>query len=380
MQSVADHEPTAANAGSHPPLPVVDVAGSPREIGRGVGEALRDGLQHCAEGHRQGLDSTLGWQVAMDIAARLEPLAMAAIPDLIEELRGMAEGSGVPFATLFSMNALQETRFLAGRDAANVSDQQREDEQEDEGCTSLAVSGEATANGHVYVAHNEDAGTIRRAFPYVVRARPTNRPAFVAFAYSGLMLYQGVNEHGVASTGNALYASDLRPGVPKLFAYRDVLNATFLEDGLRRTIRPQRANGNNHLIANDHGELYDVEVTGGRWALLEPQRGWIAHTNHLRHPDVADLESGDTLNSIMRLRRVERLLDASNGQHSVDTIFGILSDHSNYPKSVCKHPDAEHNPHAQTVSALVIDVTARVLHVRPGFPCSTPTTVVALDG
>ncbi len=376
MQSVMNQQPAAASDGPH--LPIVDVAGSPREIGRGVGEALRDGLQHCAEGHRQGLDSTLGWQVALDIAAELEPFAVDAIPELIEELHGMAEGSGVPFATLFSMNALQETRFLAGRDAARGSDA----EDDDEGCTSLAVSGEASANGHVYVAHNEDAGTIRRAFPYVVRARPTNRPAFVAFAYSGLMLYQGVNEHGIASTGNALYASDLRPGVPKLFAYRDVLNATFLEDGLRRTIRPQRANGNNHLIANAAGEVYDLEVTGGRWAMLEPQRGWIAHTNHLRHPAVADLEWGDTLNSVMRLRRVERLLEAGagTGRHTVDSIFTILSDHSNYPKSVCKHPDPEHNPHAQTVSSLVIDVTARTLHVRPGFPCSTPTTVVTLAG
>jgi isopenicillin-N N-acyltransferase like protein len=352
-------------------LPVIDVAGSHLEIGRGIGESLRDGLQRVADGHREGLERSIGWNRALAIARTLIPFADASLPDVMAELRGMSEGSGVDFETLFSMNALQETRFMAGTGGFAVCD---------EGCTSLAVTGSATANGHVMLAHNEDAGTIRSALPYVVRARPNDGPAFVGFAYSGLLLYQGMNEYGVGSVGNALYFGDIRQGFPKLLTYRDVLNATFLEDAIQRTHQPGRANGNNHLLANDSGELYDVEVSGGDWALLPATGEAFVHANHALDSRMQGLElNSRPVNSIIRQHRVERLLARSVGELTVDTLFEILSDHSNFPKSVCKHADRDHNPDTQTVASVVVDLTAREIHVRPGHPCSMSTTSISLD-
>lgn len=355
-------------------LPIVEVAGSHLQIGRGIGESLREGFREVAEAHRAGVEGSIGWERAMDIARALIPLTDEALPHCADELRGMADGSGVSYETLFSMNALQETRFLAGKDAASPIP----DEDDDE-CTSLAVSGDASANGHVLLAHNEDAGTIRHAFPYVVKARPTGRPSFVGFAYSGLLLYQGVNDVGIGSVGNALYFRDIRPGTPKLLAYRDVLDATFLEDAIRRTRRSTRANGNNHLIANTYGDIYDIEVSGGESALL-PGGDSIAHANHALDEGMRTLEWGDLLNSVMRVTRVEKLLAKERGYHTVESVFALLSDHSNYPKSVCKHYDVEHNPHVKTVASVVIDLTAGELHVRPGNPCEAATTTVKLAG
>lgn len=353
-------------------LPVVDVAGSHLEIGRAIGETLRDGLLGVAEAHRAGVAASIGWDAAMRIAGELVPYAEASLPHCMGELRGMAAGSGVPFETLFSMNALQETRFLAGRDAANPNP------DEDDGCTSLAVSGEVTANGHVLLGHNEDAGTIRHALPYVVRARPDNRPAFVGFAYSGLLLYQGVNDRGIGSVGNALYFHDIRPGTPKLLAYRDVLDATFLEDAIRRTRKPDRANGNNHLLANAEGDIYDVEVSGGDSALISGG-DMLAHANNVLDARMTALEWGDLLNSHMRQQRVAKLLERGRGDLSVDGVFDILSDHANFPKSVCKHADPQHNPDVMTVASVVVDITAGEIHVRPGYPCEAVTTTVVLS-
>jgi isopenicillin-N N-acyltransferase-like protein len=357
-------------------LPIIDVAGSRFAIGAAIGETLAEGLRGVAAGHQHGLERTLGWSRALEITHQLVPHTEAALPGCVAELRGMAAGSGLPFETLFSLNALQEIRFLAGRDGA------RPDENDDEGCTSLAVTGAATADGHVLLAHNEDAGTIRSALPYVVRARPDDGPAFVGFAYSGLLLYQGLNEHGIGSVGNALYATDIRSATPKLLAYRDVLEATFLEDAIRRTHKPTRANGNNHLLANTAGELYDVEVSGGAAAVLPlpPEREYLTHANHFTAPAMQQLEWGDLLNSRMRQTRVERLLARQVGSVTVESLFEMLSDHSNYPKSVCKHADPVHNPDVQTVASVVIDLTAGELHVRPGHPCTAPTTTVALAG
>ena len=357
-------------------LPIIDAAGSHLEIGRAIGESLRDGLQEVAEVHRAAVERTLGWERAMEITRQLIPHAEATVPHCMQELLGMAQGSEVSLEILFSANALQEIRFLAGRDAASPNS----DDDGDDECTSLAVDQHGTADGRVLLAHNEDAGAHRWPLRYVVRARPTGRPAFVGFAYAGCLLYQGMNDCAIGSVGNALYFRDIRPGSPKLLAYRDVLDATFLEDALRRTIRSGRANGNNHLIANADGDIYDVEVSGGDYAVIPAARDWLAHTNHAIDPTMQALEWGDLLNSGMRLRRVEKLLDRGNGRHTVESLFDILSDHSNYPKSVCKHADPVVNPDVQTIASVVVDLTAGELHVRDGNPCETATTTVKLAG
>jgi isopenicillin-N N-acyltransferase-like protein len=354
-------------------LPVIDVAGTHRQIGQGIGESLRDGLREVAEVHRAAVERTLGWDRAVQITRELMPHAEATVPHCMEELRGMAEGSGVALEALFSANALQEIRFLAGRDAASPNSDDDDDE-----CTSLAVSQSGTAGGRVLLGHNEDAGAHRWPLRYVVRARPAGRPAFVGFAYAGCLLYQGMNDCGIGSVGNALYFRDIRPGSPKLLAYRDVLDATFLEDALRRTFKPGRANGNNHLVANADGDIYDVEVSGGEYAVIPAERDWLAHTNHALDPRMRELEWGDLLNSGLRLRRVEKLLARGNGAHTVDGLFEILSDHSNYPKSVCKHADPVVNPDVQTIASVVVDLTAGAIHVRDGNPCEAPTTTVTL--
>ncbi len=358
-----------------PQLPIIDVAGTHVEIGRAIGETLREGFQAVADNYRERLEASIGWHRAKAIALTLMPFAEAHLPDCIDEIRGMAEGSRLELSEIFSMNALQETIFLAQHDvdfSAQLADSE-------EGCTSLAVTGEMSQNGHVLLAHNEDASPIRSALPYVVRAKPNKGPAFVGFAYSALLLYQGMNECGIGSVGNALYARDIHSGTPKLLAYRDVLAATYLEDAIRRTHKPHRANGNNHLLANEYGEIYDVEVSGRDSALFAPTDDYFVHTNHIRDPRLRSIEStDDVLNSTMRQTRVERRLNQMRGGLTVERVFEILSDHSNYPRSVCKHYDELQNQGAETVGSVVVDLTAGEIHVRAGHPCEATTTTVKL--
>jgi isopenicillin-N N-acyltransferase like protein len=357
-------------------LPIVDATGSHLEIGRAIGESLREGFQDVAAGYRESVKNSIGWHKAMTIAKALMPFADEYLPNCMDELRGMAEGSNLQLPELFSMNALQETMFLAGREGSNWAKQ----EEYNEGCTSLAVSGEMSANGHVLLGHNEDAGSIRSAFPYVVRAKPDDGPAFVGFAYSALLLYQGMNECGIGSVGNALFVDDIRMGTPKLLAYRDVLAANYLEDAIRRTQKRHRGNGNNHLLANEFGEIYDLEVSGSDAALFAPLESYFVHANHILHPRLQKRQWGEhVLNSTMRQKRVERRLSRMEGQLTVDRVFEILSDHSNYPRSVCKHYDEVSNRAGETVGSVVVDLTAGEIHVRAGHPCESETETVKLS-
>jgi isopenicillin-N N-acyltransferase like protein len=356
-----------------PTLPIIDVKGSHRKIGQGIGESLRDGLREVVHSHQEGLETTVGLTNALEISRILRRYAESIYPTAMEELQGMAEGSQVDPEMLFAINSLQEIQFLAGQ-----FDFAREDQ--DDGCTSLALAGSVTAEGHVLLAHNEDAGAIRKSLTYVVRAQPDDGPAFVGFAYSGLLLYQGVNQHGIGSVGNALYFNDLKFGSPKLLAYREVLNARYLEDAIQKSTPVGRANGNNHLIANESGDIYDIEVSGNDSALIPAPGPIMVHANHALDERMRRLEPNPRLlNSIMRQHRVESLLSQKSSKLTVADVFDTLSDHSNFPKSVCKHSDPKLNPYTMTIASVVVDVTARELHVRSGYPCENETTTIALS-
>ena len=253
---------------------------------------------------------------------------------------------------------------------------------EEEGCTSVGVPPEASADGHVLLAHNEDATPGWHGCTYVVHAEPIDAPAYLAFSYAGLLLHQGLNGAGIGSVGNALYFTDLRPGIPKLLAYRDVLEATYLEDAIRRTIRPERANGNNHVLASREGEIYDLEVSGGSHALhYAGGRPW-AHANHVLDPMLREIEEPGLLNSRLRGDRALRLLerDATNGGVTVDGLKGVLRDHANAPKGICKHLAQGINESVCTIGSVIVDLTVGELHVCAGNPCEGEYETFALGG
>ena len=334
-------------------IPLIETGGTWREIGYDVGRAMREQLQEVAASSRAELGRAAEGDLRATIAPYLDATEQQA-PEIVAELGGMAEGSGVPFETLFAVNAAAELNQAIG----NFE------------CTVVGITPAGTADGHVLLAHNEDATADWGGFAYVVKAAPDGLPGFAAFTYAGLLLHQGLNTAGLASVGNALYARDARPGVPKLFQYRRALVETTIEGAIRVATDPARAFGNNHLFANAEGDIYDVEVSGGCWALLHAGNRFLAHANHFVSDELAHLDrDDDLLNSCLRQGRVERLVDSAWGTLTADALKGVMADHSNYPRSVCKHHAPESELEYGTIGSVVIDLTARALWACAGNPC-----------
>jgi isopenicillin-N N-acyltransferase-like protein len=265
-------------------IPLIETGGSPYAIGHDVGRAAREQLAVAAASAR----AELGGLDPDAAAAAIGPYLAAtegAAPAVVDELRGMADGAGVPFAALFVLNAAAELAQAAGFEA----------------CTVAGVPPEGTRDGHVLLAHNEDATAGWGDLAYVIHAEPDGAPPFAAFTYAGLLLHQGVNAAGLGSVGNALYARDARPGVPKLFQYRRALAETTIEGAIRAVTGPERAFGNNHLFATADGDLYDVEVSGSRWAMAQGGNRFLAHPHHFVLPGMSELDrEEDLLNSRLR--------------------------------------------------------------------------------
>jgi isopenicillin-N N-acyltransferase-like protein len=334
-------------------IPLIETGGSWRDIGYDVGAGVREQL-HCAAASCR---AELGGIESADVVANIAPylrITEEVAPDVIAEFRGMAEGSGVPFETLFVLNTGAELTQALGRFE----------------CTVAGITAAGTADGHVLLAHNEDATAGWGDLTYVIKADPGESPAFAAFTYAGLLLHQGVNAAGLGSVGNALYARDARPGIPKLLQYRRAIAQGTIEGAIRTVTDERRAYGNNHLFATADGDLYDVEVSGSRWAMRSGGNGFLAHANHFTLPGMTDLDrEDDLLNSRLRQTRVETLIERDWGGIDACGLRRLMADHANYPRSVCKHHAPESDLDYGTIGSVVIDVTDRVLWACAGNPC-----------
>lgn len=347
-------------------IPLIETGGSPREIGFDVGRGARDQIA-AAMAAVESSYSAAQWSALNEALPPFLSAIEEFAPECADELRGMAEGSGVGYETLVLANASEEVEQWIGltQDADRIGAP-----ASGRGCTVAGVTQFGTSDGHLLLGHNEDASAGWADFAYLIKTEPTGKPAFAAFTYAGYVLHQGVNSAGIGSVGNALYARDARVGIPKLLLYRRAIAASTIEGAIRAATDPRRAFGNNHLVADADGNVLDVEVSAEHWSMLHAGNRFLAHANHFVSPELRHLDAGeDLLNSRLRQLRVERLIDAQWGALDVAAVKAIFSDHSNYPKSVCKHHAPESELDYGTIGSVVIDVTARTLWACAGNPC-----------
>ena len=357
----------------HPnPPPLVSVSGTHREMGRQIGEACRKQVQHGVENGRnlvadayQQLELT--WAGAQIQARKYLPFAQERYPQYVDELMGIAEGADVGFEDLVVINAMEAVTM----DALHLTR-----------CTSMAVNDEHTADGHVLLAHNEDWVPEDEDDVFIVLAKPKNGPPFLAMTYGGLLPNIGFNAYGIAQLCDSVYPNDSRIGTPRTVVSRAVLASKTPDEAIRHMLSAQRAAGYNHLLVHESGELYSVEVSARRSGILYGDDGYIVHTNHYLSENMQQVEREpeDLVASRVRYFRALRLVKREN-QHTIKTLQSIQRDHVNFSNSICNHSIDASNPldREKTVNAMVIDLTAREMHIAWGNPCENPYHTYHLD-
>lgn len=365
--------PLSVKAVTHnAPPPVIHVKGSHREIGQQLGEAMVEQVRHSLDNAHQLLDSSytdleLTWEGAKIQARKYIPFAQERYPQYIEELLGIAEGAGVAFDDLAVLNAMEAVTM----DALHLTK-----------CTSMAVNEQHTSDGHVLVAHNEDWLPDDEPDVCIVHAQPDDEPTFLAMTYGGLLPNIGFNSEGIAQCCDSVYPTDSRIGIPRVIVSRAVLGARTPADAIRHMLVPHRAAGYNHLLAHESGELYTVEVSARQFAILYGEAGYVVHTNHYLDVQMKAIEDepDELIDTRIRYFRALRLLQHTN-QHTVRTIMNIQRDHVNFPNSICNHAEGLMGPleREKTINAMVMDLTARVMHFAWGNPCVNQYHMIYLE-
>ncbi len=354
------------------PVPFIHISGSHREIGRQIGEALRKQVQHSIENARKLLENAyeeleLTWDGAKIQGRKYLPFAEERYPQYVDEMRGIAEGANVPFDHVVVLNAMEAVTM----DALHLIS-----------CTSMAVNDMHTADGHVLAAHNEDWLPEDEEDVYVVHAKPDDEPPFLAMSYGGLLPNVGFNAYGVAQLIDSVHPDDSRIGIPRLVVSRAVLAADSSSDALKRVVVAQRAAGYNHLIVHESGEIYSVEVSARRFDILYASDGYMVHANHFLSARMQEIEDEPErlVSSRVQYFRAWRLLHKTD-KHTIKTLQAIQKDHVDFPNSICNHAVTDSSPldREKTLNAMVIDLTAREMHIAWGNPCRNAYHTFHLD-
>lgn len=356
--------------------PVVRVSGSPRERGASYGEQARDRIQVSLEGYERifGHYAHWDWNQVTTEASRYVPAIEAFDPMQLEEMEGIASGSGVSFADILAINVRTEIMFAAKARAFDAALPRFPE------CSSFAV---VSDDGSTYIGENWDWS--KHAFDSIVRleSTPDEGPAFVTVVEAGLLCKFGMNSVGLGLACNALVSSldKGEPGVPFHVLLRALIAAASPVEAFEILQRSTRSSSGNYVVAHADGLVMDFECEAGdrtNISLIGPDdRGVILHTNHFLRPiRGVDVGLWNFPDSPFRMQRLERALRLSDHVAPPQWFIDSARDHAGHPYGTCCHPD-ERMPEAEqgaTIVSTVMDVSRGVMSLWDGNPCTAPRT------
>ena len=310
---------------------VARAAGTPRRMGRAQGEALAEGIGSALRFYAQlarGRESTMAAASAPFIDA-----ARASVPDLVEEMAGLAEGAGISFEEAAILNCMEEVWTF-------------------EACTSIS-HGAFLLHAEQWYAGHDSIG--------VVVSEPDGGPAFVSPTCAGFLPAVGMNASGFAQGIDSLAASDDRIGTPRVAISRLALGATDLDAAMAAATLPGRAGGYAHFLMSGERSVV-VETTATTHNTIE---GADAHTNHYLADPAVPVRAASR-GSKARLERARDLLENAPPS-SLEDCARLLADHDAQPESICVHEDGLEG--SATVFAMACDVTTGRMLVSDGSPC-----------
>ncbi|WP_336659900.1 C45 family peptidase [Leucobacter sp. USHLN153] len=369
---------------------VLEVSGPPRERGRQYGEGASDLIADAIGYYSAALTQQTGmsWEQITASAEHWLAVSEAAAPHLVEEMRGIAEGAGVKFLEILTLNVRGEFVYnhQSGGPRGNepVSNDGTLDERDAvDGCTSFFLTGAASGSGRTLVGQNWDWRTLTAGTTLVLRVVQDPLPTVIMQLEAGQIGRHGANSAGIALNANGLGGSfGTEIGLPQTLIRRLVLDHGDLAGALKVLVKTRPHIASNALLAHRSGYGIDLETTphGVDW-IYPDSDGIIAHTNHFQAsvpPQLAGRYRPVSADSLLRYPRVREGLGlvsgACNAEESYALVRHAMSDHLGFPEGVCTHPDpsAPQLKQWSTLLSSCVDLTNGEYRVAPGFPCETP--------
>lgn len=349
-------------------FPMIEVSGTSYEIGFQQGELCREKVAGSISCYKEMfLDySGLTWERAKELSKRFIPVIEEYNADYLEEIRGVADGSGFDFEDILALNCRSELVFVGN-----------EFDKVDGGCTSIGISSDAGKDNHAFVAHNWDWKTSQKDSMILMKVRQKNgKPDIFMVTEAGIIGKTGFNSAGIGLFLNALSTNQAPAGLPLHMAMRGILDCETLSEAIGAATRMNLGCCANFMIGHKNGECVDIEIENEDFDVLYPHNGIIVHTNHFISNRLPLAPRSDTTkrkfpDSYIRLGRADKLLRNKRNNIDINDIMEVLHDHVEYPTCICRHDDPKlpRGLRIGTVFSMIVNLTEGRIHFCKGNPC-----------
>ena len=270
-------------------------------------------------------------------------------------MTGIAEGAGRSFEDILTLNCRSEVLF-AKADA----------------CSCIIIPEGRGKNGHVFMGQTWDWMASARQNSVVLKVHQEGEPSILMICEAGMVGGKGLNSEGISICLNATSVGKGKIGVPLHLMMRKVLDSSLATEAIKAVSMLPRAGSGAFNIATRSGFEMVIEFSPDQFDVIMSQGEPLIHTNHYLSPLIAPQDKAKSFipSTFTRYNTMEKWLKKHGGRIGEKEIFKLLSNHDNYPESICYHEDPRISGERYcSVYAMVMDVTAGKLWVTDGYPC-----------
>ncbi|MBI4159506.1 hypothetical protein HY500_04605 [Candidatus Woesearchaeota archaeon] len=281
-------------------------------------------------------------------ALKFLPPMKKYFPDLLVEAKAISEGAEVDFKDLLVLMCEEE---LADFRIPH--------------CTNVAIK---TINNKMILGHNEDWFQFYRKNGFVVIKGKFRKNEFLSLNYiGGLAGYPCGLTKKAAFTINSLPHKRFRYGIPRSFQLRALLEAKKSEDITKILDFSKSSISGNTIVVWADSKIIDIEELWEHDEEFKEKKQFI-HTNHPLLKRDQNKENTER-ESILRLKRINEILNKEKRKLSHDTIKRILKNHTSPDKKsgICEHKVIRMG--GVTVVSVTMNATDLWMEVCPRNPC-----------
>jgi hypothetical protein len=353
-----------ASTATRQAIPIVDLQGTPHERGRIHGEELRSlvatGVTQWKEALEQARGCPSDAYIAQFLAATsFDGAVRRWAPELLDEIRGVAEGAALPFETVYAYNLMDEEWWFGAEWSTRNSDPSR-------GSACSAVGLRTAWGGHPVVAQNMDLPNYYVPTQAILRVYRNRGAQGLILTAAGLIGLCGCNSSGLALCCNTLPdVSHSTEGLPVALLVRKILEQTSIREARAFVSTVPHASGQNLLLA-DPEDLCDLECSADQVAEFGARTTTIVHTNH----SLANTDATGPARSVQEsTARFEFLATNASAVKTEADLRALLGDRT---VPLCKTPTTD-SGRSVTFAALTVEASVPPsVHIASGPPDRTP--------
>lgn len=322
-------------------FPYLEVKGTYYEVGSAIGEMFRGKIQETIRDRKKTISR---YEERIEETRPYFKEAKAYFPQLVDEMRGMADGAQVALSDLFFHNNPEVYDRMAEWDRERV--------ETSDHCT-IAVSFNQKG---ALVGHNEDWSIESLDELYILKATIANT-TFLSLTYATFLpgCSASLNQWGLIQCINELEQKD-KVGVPKNFVARAVLECKNLQEAEALILKTNRASGYNHMLVQGD-DLWDIEIAGHDIDVVKLENTPYVHTNHCISKHMLQYQKYASQSSRHRYTRAMELV--KNDMTKKDMI-ALLSDTADNAFPICREN--------KTIASVLIEPHTFTMHICYGMP------------